>query len=69
MICWGVGPLVSGYVTDDRARGKQVFRWLLERSAQEVDLDSSGCAFPEEAGRITQMICCYFVLGFGGTEP
>lgn len=60
-----MGALVSGCVTGDRARGKQVFRWLFERSAGEVDLDSSGHAFPEEGGGITQMICCYFVLLFG----
>lgn len=63
------GALVSGYVTGNRARGKQVFRWLFERSAGEVDLDVSGHAFPEEGGGITQMICCYFVLLFGYTKP
>lgn len=62
------GALVSGYVTGNRARGKQVFRWLFERSAGEVDLDVSGHEFPEEGGGITQMICCYFVLLFGYTK-
>lgn len=66
--CWGNGCLVSGYVTGERARGKQVFCWLFERSAKEVDLDSLGHAFPEEGGGITEMICCYFILLFGYTK-
>lgn len=57
--------MVSGYVAGERARRKQVFCWLIERSAQVEDLDSSGHAFPEEGGGITEMICCYFILLFG----
>lgn len=56
---------MSGYVAGERARRKQVFCWLIERSAQVEDLDSSGHAFPEEGGGITEMICCYFILLFG----
>lgn len=63
-----MGALVSGYVAGNRARGKQVFRWLFEISAEEVDLDSSGHAFLEEGGGITQLICCYFVVLFGYTK-
>lgn len=61
--------MVSGCVIGHRARGKsQVFRWLFERSAEKMDLDSMGHAFPKEGGGITQMICCYFVLLFGYTK-